>query len=155
MLTLPANMTDKINKAFQTLYADSDPRMQVIVSRTQQFIDRTERLVVETVREGADLGAIAVAAERPTPGEPPTALHMIYIVDGVAHWADLDLDPDIDADWQYRREIGEAVDVAIEFDGDWQESGGRSYFCTENQPWLVRVRGDGAVIAFNMEFTEE
>lgn len=155
MRTLPSNMQARLDSAMQTLYANSDPRLEVIISRQQRWIGAGALLTPATIRTEESLGPIDVAVRREDPAKHLDHLVMAYIEDGVAHTAlcyDIEFATDPDY-WHYQAEIGPADDVAIEFDGYWTRRAGvrrrlwweldrtRWTHITEGDPWICRVVG--------------
>lgn len=158
MRVLPSDIYQKVQSAYQTLYNDADPEMELIISRQQRYIQQGTILNATTLREGEALGAYDIAARKEDANEYPSEYVMLYIEDGIAKVATIDAIADIaDADkWVTIGEIGQAKDVAIEFDGHWERVTERTgiwwgkttiyTLVTVGEPYLFRVLPDGKLV---------
>jgi len=159
MRYISPTLLQKLKDKFQTIYNDADPRMEIFISRTNRYIQQGTLLNPKTVREGEELGPLDLAVRREDPNELATELVMIYIEGGDAKIATLDAVPEAgDADkWKYRKTLGPAVDVAVEFDGHWEritdregiwwETATRFVKVSEGEPWFFRVTPGGDLLA--------
>lgn len=103
-----------------------------------------------TVNIGEALGPIDVAVRRNSVSEPPSEVIQIYIENGEAKVASTTVvdRPANFADWVFQYSLGQAVDVAIEFDGSWVHlSNERFRMQTQGEPWLFIVKPTGHLYA--------
>ena len=137
MRSIPAELKTRIEKAQQTLYENADPHMNIFVYNSRW----NELFTVYTVHNKPDISRIDVTAKRETASSDPNKLYSIYIEDGVSHVISKPLPYDEMIPWDPEFTVGSASDVAIEFDGYWQQpqGGGRWDFIAEGDPWIAWV----------------
>ena len=159
MRSIPHSLLTKIQKSIQTKGEGNDPRIQLIFQRTNRFIEQGSAFMPYDIREKAGLGAIDLAIRREDRKTAPDKLFMIYIDGGIAKvaWTDYIQAIERHAQWEDLYTIGEAVDVAGEFDGYWVPVADDADVCfdapanythiTSGEPWWFRVLSNGKLLA--------
>lgn len=148
-------LLDKIAKSYQTIHGNAEPHLDIIVQQSTQFLEQGLMLNPCTLWVDAELTAIDIAASRQDKNAAPQELSMVYIVDGVAKLATLDATNNICRDWVYRKDLGPAVDCAIDYDGRWQRITAfddefysvtsRWALVTFGEPYIALVKPDGSL----------
>ena len=155
MRAIPSLLLDKIQQAYQTAHGNAEPHMDIIVQQSTQFLEQGLMLNPCTLWVDEELTAIDVAVSRQDKNQAPEELSMVYIVDGIAKLATLDATDNICRDWVYQRDLGPAVDCAIDYDGRWQRITGfddefytatsRWALVTFGEPYIALVKPDGSL----------
>ena len=155
MRAIPSLLLDKIQAAYQTIHGNADPKLDIIVQQSTQFLEQGLMLNPCTLWVDEELTAIDIAVSRQDKNQAPQELSMVYIVDGVAKLATLDATDNICRDWVYRKDLGPAVDCAIDYDGRWQRITAfddefysvtsRWALVTFGEPYIALVRPDGSL----------
>lgn len=102
--------------------------------------------------QNGDLGRLEATARRQYANTSTEKLYLIYVESGVAHIATND-DPQVnDYNWVHEFEIGPAIDVAMEFDAEWNENLNKNIkrrfdMTTLDNPWFFWVTPAGALMA--------
>ena len=103
--------------------------------------ERKPLIKVSTIRKDEELGNISVATRRLSAYEIPDRIFEIHIIDGIANTSVCDY---ITLEWENCFVIGEAIDVAITFDGHWQRcSLNRLALITYELPYMFWIDGTG------------
>ena len=155
MRAIPDTLRTKINQAFQTIHGNNQPRMDIIAQKVTKYLTEGTLLQARTIRTGTDLGPLDICIRREDVNADPTEIIMAYIENGTAKVATLPYVHTPDQEFTYQYTIGEAVDVACDFDGGWYKITDRTgiYFDTSiiwalqtfGEPYLVRVMTDGTL----------
>ena len=134
MRPIPADLLTKIQSAHQTLYENANPYMKIFVNNSRW----NELFTVYTIHNDTGLERLDTTAKRETAEAEPNMVYTIYIKDGTAHVISKPLPYDEMIPWEYEFEVGAADDVAIEFDGYWDQpaGGGRWNFVSDPLPWV-------------------
>ena len=158
MRNLPADMEQRILDAIQTIDNSADPKMKAFIQRVYRYIQPGAMLTPITIRTGDALGPLDVAVKREDPDGPAHELMMVYIEGGIAKLANSTsyvIQP-TGEHWSYIGDIGQAIDVAIDYDGYWLRTAfdpmeygtyGRFNLISAGEPWIFRVSPEGALIA--------
>ena len=158
MRQIPTTLKNRIEKAFQTIHNNADPKMRAFVQRVYQHLQDGDMLSPITIRTGGNLGSLDVTVRRTDPNELGEKLVMLYVDNNegkVAESRSVVVQP-TGRKWTDVGEIGEAVDVAVEYNGYWErtkvdpmEHGilPRWALVTEGDPWFFRLLADGSVVA--------
>lgn len=143
MRSIPQSLLDKIKSAYQTSSNNSNPQMDIIVQQTQQFLGQGMLLNPYTVRVDEVLGPLDIAVRREDPNLPPQGLTMVYIVNGIAKLATINITDHIGKGWVWQYDIAPAIDCAIDYDGKWHRitSFDDAYFHTTSR-WALVTYGD-------------
>ena len=155
MRAIPDTLRTKINQAFQTIHGNNQPRMDIIAQKVTKYLTEGTLLQARTIRTGTDLGPLDICIRREDVNADPTEIIMAYIENGTAKVATLPYVHTPDQEFTYQYTIGEAVDVACDFDGRWYKITDRTgiYFDTSiiwavqtfGEPYLVRVMANGTL----------
>lgn len=158
MRYIPASILEKINKLRQTKAENADPKINLVMQRTNKYIEQGSELQPYNLWQRSGLGPLAVAYRRPDKMKGPDFIYLAYIENGYAHMVRQDYSKSIEGknQWQYLYPIGSATDIAIEFDGRWERTSEDAELCfdspaiwslaTFGEPWIFYVAG-GALIA--------
>lgn len=148
-------LLEKIKQALRTVYNDADPKMDIIVAQTNKYLTPGLLLTPYTVRVGAILGPLDIAVRREDANAIPQGLSMVYIENGIAKVAWLNIDDHVGRGWKWQYDIGPAVDCAIDYDGRWVRiwSFNDLYFTTtsrwalvtQGEPYIALVKPDGSL----------
>jgi hypothetical protein len=155
MRYIPAELRRRINEIQQTPANNANPEMHVVLAKANRYIQESSLKPI-TIHDGRILGPYDLAPRKEEVNDTASELVRIYIEQGEAHVATSDVIQQVnedDIEWEYQYTIGEAVDVAIEFDCYWEELlggnmlflGGSSRFSqiTFGEPYLFRVLPNG------------
>lgn len=105
--------------------------------------ERKPLIKVSTIRKDEELGNISVAIRRLLAYEIPDRIFEIHIIDGIANTSVCDY---ITLEWENCFVIGEAIDVAITFDGHWQRGSlDKLVLITDELPYIFWVDADNAL----------
>ena len=135
MRSIPAELKARIEKANMTLYENADPHMGIFVYNSRW----NELFTVYTVHNKPNISRIDVTAKRETASSDPNKLYAIYIEDGVSYVISKPLPYNEMIPWTPEFMVGAADDVAIEFDGYWEQpdGGGRwNFVAYDPYPWI-------------------
>jgi hypothetical protein len=137
MRPISTDLLKKINKKYQTIYENANPELKVLLSRGFS----KELFRVYTIHEKDNIAEIDVTAKRSQADEDPDKLYVVYIENGTAHVKSKPLPYDELIPWTYEFELGNASNVAIDFDGYWERSlsDSKYYLVAEDYPWVFRV----------------
>jgi hypothetical protein len=148
-------LLEKIKQALRTVYNDADPKMDIIVAQTSKYLTPGLLLTPYTIRVNQTLGPLDIAVRREDENAIPQGLSMVYIEDGIAKVAWLNIEDHVGRGWKRQYDIGPAVDCAIDYDGRWTRitSFNDLYFTTtsrwalvtEGEPWIALVHADGSL----------
>lgn len=149
MRYIPADLKSKIEQAYQTIHGNNDPKMSVVAQKVTKYLTGGSLLQARTIRTGNSLGPLDICIRREDENADPTEIVMAYIENGMAKVATLPYVHRPDENFVYRYDLGEAVDVACDFDGRWHRITSRAgiYFekntiwalVTFGEPYFVRV----------------
>ena len=155
MRAIPSLLLDKIQQAYQTAHGNADPKLDIIIQQSTQALEQGLMLNPCTLWVDEELTAIDIAVSRQDKNQAPQELSMVYIVDGIAKLATLDATDNICRDWVYQRDLGPAVDCAIDYDGRWQRitsfddefysATSRWALVTFGEPYIALVKPDGSL----------
>jgi hypothetical protein len=155
MRAIPSLLLDKIQQAYQTAHGNADPKLDIIIQQSTQALEQGLMLNPCTLWVDEELTAIDVAVSRQDKNQAPQELSMVYIVDGIAKLATLSTTDNVCRDWVYRKDLGSAVDCAIDYDGRWQRITGfddefysvtsRWALVTFGEPYIALVKPDGSL----------
>jgi hypothetical protein len=143
LLDIPSTLLDKITQAFQTVGTHADPKMDVIAQKAAKYLSQGSFLQPRTIRTGNSLGPLDICIRRPDKDQEPTEIVMIYIQNGTARVATLPYVSRPDQAFTYKYNLGNADDVACDFDGRWGYISDRSgiYFDT-TIIWALETFGE-------------
>ena len=121
------------------------PTMKIIAGR-----DPKNLFIVETIQEKVGLDALDTSLKRLNSESKPAEAYVVFIDNGIASLKKKDLPYDPETTWVDLFTIGEATDVAIEFNGYWEKDpvSLKFNFVTEEYPWLFYIQ-DGDLKAQN------
>ena len=155
MRSIPSLLLDKIQQAYQTAHGNADPKLDIIIQQSTQALEQGLMLNPCTLWVDQTLTAIDIAVSRQDKNQAPQELSMVYIVDGIAKLATLSTTDNICRGWVYQRDLGPAVDCAIDYDGRWQRITGfddefytatsRWALVTFGEPYIALVKPDGSL----------
>ena len=155
MRAIPSLLLDKIQQAYQTAHGNADPKLDIIIQQSTQALEQGLMLNPCTLWVDEELTAIDIAVSRQDKNQAPQELSMVYIVDGIAKLATLSTTDNVCRDWVYRKDLGPAVDCAIDYDGRWQRITGfddefytatsRWALVTFGEPYIALVKPDGSL----------
>ena len=137
MRPIPAAMRLKLLARFKAASTGAEPKIKIIATQTA-----VNTLMSEPIHENvaADFGDVTF---RQTAGEKEISVaYAICIHEGVASVYQRALPASMDAVWEFVFTLGEADDVAIEFDGQWELDPSNQWYIlrTEQFPYIFFVR---------------
>ncbi len=139
MRSLPQSTIDKLHARYQTIYHDSDIKIDVYAARAKNTVEDSSYWTVETIRETSGLGDISVAPRRFKPHGPPNRIYEIHVHNGQVGTAIREY-PDLPRKgWIDQFNLGPGTSVAIAFDGEWERYRNLWRLITEEKPWLMWV----------------
>ena len=138
MKILPAELRQKLLQNTQVKDAGSAPRLRVIATQST-----TNTLLSELIHKDipADLGDVAI---RQLSGEKePSLAYAICVDNGIATIYDRRFPAYMENPWNYVWSLGEASEVAIEFNGVWELDPSKQWYFlrTELTPYIFFVNG--------------
>ena len=136
MRTIPAAMRTKLLNRFKASATESEPSVRVIATQAS-----TNILLTEPIHEDIlpDYGDVTL---RQMEGEASISLaYAVCLDEGIATVWRRKFPATMDYEWEFMWEIGEADDVAIEYDGEWTMDGSREwyYLKTEQFPYIFTL----------------
>jgi hypothetical protein len=149
----------KLQSKLQTIYNDAEPQIQLILQRAKRYIGAGIEFEPYTVREGTGLGAMDISIRKEDRRYYPDKVFMVYVLNGIAKvcWQDYISAIEDKDNWEFLYDLGSAVDVATEFDGEWQRVAKDAELCfdspaiwihvTIGEPWFFWVTPTGALMA--------
>jgi hypothetical protein len=142
MRILPAEIRNKLLERFQVESKDAKPTLRVVA--TQSTVNT---LLTEDIHKdvAAGFGDVAI---RQLPGEStPSLAYAIGIDSGVANIYERSFPTDLESPWVWNWTLGAAIDVAIEFNGEWTiNAKTRCYeLITEETPYIFFTDAAGTL----------
>lgn len=116
------------------------PSMKIIAGR-----DPKNLFIVETIHEKSGLNTLDTSLKRLNSESKPAEAYVVFIDNGIAKLKKKDLPYDPETPWIDLFTIGNATDVAIEFNGYWEKDpvSLKFNFVTDEYPWLFYIqKGD-------------
>jgi hypothetical protein len=114
MKTIPPSLLNKLQERLQVPATDANPGIRLV--STQATVNT---LLTEPIREGVP-AACGDVTLRQLPGEDTPSLAFAVCIDhGIAKLFQRNFPAHLDHPWVYLWTLGDAKDVAIEFDGCW------------------------------------
>jgi len=112
------------------------PSMKIIAGR-----DPKNLFIVETIHEKSGLNTLDTSLKRLNSESKPAEAYVVFTDNGIASVKKKDLPCDPEIPWVDLFTIGEASDVAIEFNGYWEKDPAslRFNFVTDEYPWLFYI----------------
>jgi len=148
MRHVPIALQNKLDKMFQTIAENANPSMLVSVARSRSSIIDTSYFVVETIREKAGLGEVAVAVRRQIVDYSPDQIFEVHLDNGIAKTAYRAYPDKLKAGWQNGITLEAAQSVAIAFDGNWvRDMYHKWQMVTDEFPWIFWVTTAGMLKA--------
>lgn len=131
----------RLKAAFQTAYANADPRAVVWISRPTTALTDNTFLEKQEILTGTSITDIAVAACHPELYRPVTKIYVGYVDNGTAHVKYAIASTSMAAhDWIDTGFSETASAIALEFDGTMpKDRKGRVEFVTEELPWVFWI----------------
>ncbi len=142
MRILPAVIRSKLLERFQVESRDARPNLRVVATQSTVNTLLTEEIHGEV---SAGLGDVAI---RQLPGETtPSLAYAVCIDSGVANIYERSFPTDLESPWAWNWTLGAAVDVAIEFNGEWTiNAKTRCYeLITEETPYIFFTDAAGTL----------
>jgi len=133
MRILTAEIRNKLLERFQVESRDAKPNLRVVATQSTVNTLLTEDIHTDTT---ANFGDVAI---RQLPGEAtPSLAYAICIDGGVANIYERSFPTDLESPWTWNWAFGAAMDVAIEFNGEWTiNAKTRCYeLITEETPYI-------------------
>ena len=139
MRNVDPSLITKLGSQEQTISNNADPKMFVAVARAKSTVVDSSYWTVETIRTGATLGDVSLAARRQMVTGPPNRIYEIHVINGevktsIREYPDKLKDGFID---QFSMGTGSAV--ALAFDGEWQRYRNLWRLVTSEKPWIAWV----------------
>ena len=156
MRMIPPLLLRKLNNKHQTPYNNSEPKMNISLTRARSSIMDSSYFTVETIRTKAGISDISIALQRLVPYGPPNSIYEIHIDNGIGKTT-IRKYPDKRKDgWQEQFEIGPTIAVAIAFDGRWiRNSKSRWQIVTDEKPYIFYVKPNGQLFTRLWDNEEE
>lgn len=137
MRNIPASMRLKLLNRIKSASTESEPAVRVVATQASKNI-----LLTEPIHEdiAPDFGDVAL---QQTAGHTSIELAYAVCIDGgIAKIYRRKFPAAMDYEWEYLWTVGEADDVAIEYDGDWTMDGSKEwyYLVTEQYPYLFILK---------------
>lgn len=136
MKNIPQSLLIKLQEQFQVSATDANPSIRLI--STQATVNT---LLTEPIHENIPSGFGDVTL-RQLPGEKtPSLAFAICIDNGIAKLYQRNFPANMDNPWVYLWTLGDAKDVAIEFDGSWSLEPQKRWYVIETQelPYIFWV----------------
>lgn len=144
MKYIPQALINKLNEKWQVEAKDAQPHLRLVA--TQATVNT---LISEPIHEDIS-SAYGDVAIRQLPGEKtPSRAYAVCIDNGIVKIYERHFPADLDNPWRYVWTLGEAKDVAIEFNGNWVlDAKNRWYILkTEETPYLFWIGTDDILYA--------
>jgi len=142
MRVLPSSLQSKINKQFQTIYENANPKMEVTVARAKTTVMDSTYWTVEIIREKAGLGDVSLAPRRFTVRGRPNRIYEIHVDNGVVGTAIREYPDRLKDGWQNQFELGAGSKVGIAFNGHWERYRKLWRLVSDEKPHIMWVDGD-------------
>jgi hypothetical protein len=142
MRILPVEIRNKLLERFQVESRDAKPNLRVVATQSTVNTLLTEDIHTDAA---ASFGDIAV---RQLSGEAtPSLAYAICIDNGIANIYERSFPTDLESPWAWNWTLGAAVDVAIEFNGEWTiNAKTRCYeLITERTPYIFFTDASGTL----------
>lgn len=146
-------LNEKLNSSMQTPANNSDPKMNVRISRARTTVMDSDYWTVETIRKGTLLGDISVSPRRFKPYGNPNRIYEIHVHNGEVKTAIREYPDRLKDGWQDQFSLGTGSSVAIAFDGHWEKYRNLWRLVTNEKPWLFWV--DNAGILWRQHWDDE
>ncbi|WP_350342341.1 hypothetical protein PRVXT_001569 [Proteinivorax tanatarense] len=146
MRKIPPSLKEKLKSKEYTKYKNTNPQVEVTISRARSSIQDTTYFNTEIIREKEGLSDIAVTPQRLAPLGRPTGIYEIHIDNGIAKTSKRAY-PDKKGDGFINQfEVGKAKSVAIAFDGRWELNQRNLWnIKTYEKPYIFWVDNSGAL----------
>jgi hypothetical protein len=142
MRILPAEIRNKLLERFQVKSRDAKPNLRVVATQSTVNTLLTEDIHTDVA---ASFGDVAI---RQLPGEAtPSLAYAIGIDSGIANIYERSFPTDLESPWKWNWTLGNATDVAIEFNGEWTiNAKTRCYeLITEETPYIFFTDAAGTL----------
>ena len=131
-------LNEKLNSSMQTPANNSDPKMNVRISRARTTVMDSDYWTVETIREGNNLSDVSVAPRRFKPYGTPNRIYEIHVNDGQVGTSVREYPDKLKDGFVYQFGLG-GSSVGIAFDGEWKKYRKLWRLVTEDKPWIFWV----------------
>ena len=132
-------LNEKLNSSMQTPANNSDPKMNVRISRARTTVMDSDYWTVETIRKGTLLGDISVSPRRFKPYGNPNRIYEIHVENGLVKTAIREYPDRLKDGWQDQFSLGPGSAVSITFNGNWERHRELWRLVTEEKPWLFWI----------------
>lgn len=132
-------LNGKLNNSKQTPANNSDPKMNVRISRARTTVMDSDYWTVETIRKKSGLGDVSVAPRRFKPYGTPNRIYEIHVEDGMVQTSIREYPDKLKEKWKDQFILGVGLNVAIAFDGEWKRYRKLWRLVTEDKPWIFWV----------------
>lgn len=132
-------LNEKLNSSMQTPANNSDPKMNVLISRARSTVMDSDYWTVETIREGNNLSDVSVAPRRFKPYGTPNRIYEIHVNDGQVGTSVREYPDKLKDGFVYQFGLGAGSSVGIAFDGEWKKYRKLWRLVTEDKPWIFWI----------------
>lgn len=153
MRDVPLKLLTRLKDKYQTPANNSNPALNVILSRAKTTVSDSEYWTVETIRSGPGLSTVSVAPVRDDIKGVPDRIYSFAIVSGQAVLSVRAYPDHLKDGWQDIYTAGAGVSTAIAIDGRWERFGEKWRQRTDELPWIFWV--DTQNVLWRQYWTDE
>lgn len=148
MRKISPSLYKKLKNKEQTLFNNSEPKMDVAIARARSSIMDSSYFTIETIRTKDKLGDISIGLQRLKPYGPSNRIYEIHIDEGIAKTAIREYPDRLKEGWKEQFDIGPAISVAIAFDGRWKLNDKKQWqLVTFDEPHIFWVDKENKLIS--------
>ena len=120
MRQFPPVLSSKIGQTLHTIGNNSQPKLEVLISRAKNAVYDSSYWTVETIRETSGLGDVSVAPRRFKTYGGPNRIYEIHVRDGQVYTSIREYPDKLREGFKNQFSLGPGSSVAIAFNGYWE-----------------------------------